>query len=671
MPTLSNNILYTFDEMITMIEQEQPFEGQLLGAGCKLKIEQYLPVVCTAIHAGSNMRDELVNQCQLTAQDRFFEEDPYTDEMIASQPITLVSSDSRFEYDLNRPKALSTYYKSAWSKQVWKKPLSDKQRQKSQRKHELFYRLYEALISKLEAKFGHVIVFDLHSYNYQRIEKNAPTFNLGCAQIDVERWGTTVNRFIGELNKIDLPNHNTQAEINSVFQGYGYLIAHTNARFDRTLVLPTEVKKVFMNEASGELYPLVLAGLQVGLKQAFSHTSAYFQRKVNPKARIRRSDMLSSQIDPAVTALDKSLFKLAQRIETLKYVNPTNLVRERGRFASSPRRYKPQYKYRQLPVNANEFKHQLYKLPIDKISDPELRGLYSDMVNKLGEKIDLLTCVGQESFLYSSLKYHGRPSKTALANARFLLYAAPLETDEVTEAPLSSSQAINYFAQQAKDWGMKCKITETASMAAKAMVTSIPPTLYLNSGASYRASEVDRLIQHELGVHMATTLNAKAQPLSIFKLGLPGSTYTQEGLAILAEFKSGHMSLERLQILALRVLAVDSMLKEQDFFQTYSYLIDEYDIDSDLAFNVTTRVYRGGGFTKDHLYLSGFIKMLYTAKTQSLTNLLLGKCSLNYLNLVNELVQRQWLNSPTFSFDIQDNFTHPTIDYLIHSLRTE
>ncbi|WCE32201.1 flavohemoglobin expression-modulating QEGLA motif protein [Vibrio sp. SCSIO 43137] len=667
MLTLNLDASFTLDEMIRMIDREQPFQGLLAGSGCFIKIDEDLPVVCTAIHAGSQMRPELIKQCELSTEERYFEEDPYTDQMIMSQPITLIGLDSRFEYDLNRPKALSTYHKSAWNKQVWKKALSENQRKISHSKHELFYLLYEALITKLESMFRHVIVFDMHSYNHQRIEKASPVFNIGSTQIDMERWGPIVERFTSELKKIPLPNISTTAEVDAVFEGRGYLIAHTNAHFDRTLVLPTEVKKVFMDEQSGALFPLVLESVQIGLKQAFSATSAYFQRKVSAKSRVRRADMLSSQIDTSVLSVDKSLFRLAKKIETLKYVNPTNLVRERARFFAAPRRYKPNYRYRQLPVNANEFKHQLYKLPIDRIADPDLKGLYSDMIDKLSEKVDLLTSVGQDSFLYSSLKYHGRPDTAALKNARFLLYAQELDDDAQPEKEASYAKTL--LSEAASRWGMKCKITETASLAAKAMVSSNPPTLFFNSGATYGEKEIARLIQHELGVHMATTLNARMQPISIFRLGLPGSTFTQEGLAILAEFKAGFMSLDRLKILAARVLAVDSMLKEQDFFQTYSYLTEELEIESQLAFNITTRVYRGGGFTKDHLYLAGFVELLHLSESRTLDNLLIGKCSVKYHDLIDELVHRQWLKPPFHGFDTTEEENPPILDYLIRTLR--
>jgi len=46
------------------------------------------------------------------------------------------------------------------------------------------------------------------------------------------------------------------------------------------------------------------------------------------------------------------------------------------------------------------------------------------------------------------------------------------------------------------------------------------------------------------------------------QLGMPGNTYTQEGLAILSEYLSGNLSLERLRTLALRVLAANMLVKK-------------------------------------------------------------------------------------------------------------
>jgi uncharacterized protein (TIGR02421 family) len=485
----------------------------------------------------------------------------------------------------------------------------------------------------------------------------------------MERWQPVVNKFLNELANITLPNMEVDAKLNAVFEGRGYLIAHTNAHFDRTLVLPVEIKKVFMDELTGDVYPIVLDDLKLGLKNAFSATSAYFQRKLNRRSKTRSADMLSSAVEASVLDIDASLFRLAQKVDTLKYVNPTNLVAERKRFFSAPNRFKPHFRYRQLPIDANEFKYKLYRLPIDNISDPALKQMYSDIVNKLSEQVDMLTNVGQEGFVYNSLGYYGRPDNSAINNAKFLLYAK--EIPEERGERFDAKSACEQMKLQADSWGMQCKIGLSGSIVARAMVSSMPPQLTVNSHAEFYHSEIQRLIQHELGVHMATTLNAKQQPLKVLRLGLPGATYTQEGLAILAELNAGFMAHSRLNTLACRVLAVNSMLQEQDFYLTHSYLVDEVGMEEGDAFVTTARVYRGGGFTKDHLYLSGFLEMLQLSKTRSLDNLLVGKTSVQYLDLIDELVQRHWLVTPRFKVTSNENLEeNPSLNYLIESLRS-
>jgi N-formylglutamate amidohydrolase len=175
-------------ECIELIKKGECFQAEVEGGAFIVKIDEYSPMVCTAIHNGHRLRDDLKKAFLLSKDERFYEEDPYTDELVSSFPIVLIGNDSRFEYDLNRAKTLSTYYKTAWNKQVWDKPLSPKQRAFSHAKHESFYNVLEAIITRLEMMFNNSIIFDMHSYNHQRIEKDTPTFNIGSGQIDVERY---------------------------------------------------------------------------------------------------------------------------------------------------------------------------------------------------------------------------------------------------------------------------------------------------------------------------------------------------------------------------------------------------------------------------------------------------------------------------------------------------
>ncbi|CSA89389.1 Domain of uncharacterised function (DUF1704) [Vibrio cholerae] len=57
------------------------------------------------------------------------------------------------------------------------------------------------------------------------------------------------------------------------------------------------------------------------------------------------------------------------------------------------------------------------------------------------------------------------------------------------------------------------------------------------------------------------------------------------------------------------------------------------------------------------------------AQKRSLDNLLVGKCSYQYLDLIDELVERGWLIKPRFRFDDLGSEPEPTLKYLIESLR--
>ncbi|TRX56331.1 flavohemoglobin expression-modulating QEGLA motif protein [Thalassomonas sp. M1454] len=657
-------------QCIALINKGECFHAEVENAAFIIKIDEYCPVICAAIHNGHNLRDDLQKAFLLSDDERFYEEDPYTYDLISSFPITICGNDSRFEYDLNRAKTLSTYFKTAWDKQVWQKPLTPKQRAVSHAKHQSFYNVLEALIAKIEKQFKNSIVFDIHSYNFKRIEQDTPTFNIGSAQIDIERWGSIANHFEKQLHKIELPNLNARAATNEVFQGRGYLITHVNAHFDNTLVLPVEVKKVFMNETNGELYPLVLEELQAGIKNAISETAAFFMRRYAKKKSVSKVDMLASSLAPEILAVDKKLYSLCRKIETLNFINPINIASERKKFLSSKTQKNPQFRYKQLNINPHQFREKLYKLAIDEIIDPDINHLYRHVIENYATKIDLLSSIGNDDFVYNSLKYYGEPDDNDIANAEFILRAPMLEGD--AQEPIHNADyVVQYFTEIAKQWGLKCKIEKSARIVAKAMVNNEKGLLLVNKDALFSEKELKAFAYHELGIHMLTTINAKNQKLKVFSLGLVGNTHTQEGLAIFSEYCSGNLTLSRLKVLALRVMAVKFMLEHNDFTKTYQALIDNYQVSREQAFTLATRAYRGGGFTKDYLYLKGFRDIVALSKTHPLDNLLVGKTGLVDLPVVTEMIERGFIPraQSLFPLTIEPKADTQIIDYLVSAIQ--
>jgi uncharacterized protein (TIGR02421 family) len=656
-------------ECIALIQKGECFHAEVESGAFIVKIDEYAPIVCTAIHNGHKLRPELEKSFLLSQAERFYEEDPYTDELISSFPIQLIGNDSRFEYDLNRAKSLSTYFKTAWDKQVWDKPLSQKQRAKNHGKHQSFYNVLEAIIEVIEKQFKNAIVFDIHSYNHKRIEKDTPTFNIGSGQIDVERWGSVVKQFEKQLNCIALPNLDVRAATDEVFHGRGYLLTHVNAHFDNTLVLPTEVKKIFMDEVNGDVYPLVLEELKAGFKSAISETAAFFVRRYGKKKKTQKADVLSSTISPEVLALDKKLYALCKTVETLNFINPINLVAQRNKFLNKNNYVSPSFNYKQLDINPYKFREQLYKLPVEDVNDADIQQLYRHVIDNLASKIDLLTTIGTEDFVYNSLKYYGEPSSTDIANARFLLHLNSNHHNNDSKM-LNADEAIQYFKEQAQAWGLNCRIEKSSKVVAKAMVNNEKALLLINKTAFFTEKELHAFAYHELGIHMLTTINAKKHALKVFSLGLTGNTHTQEGVALYSEYCSGSLTIQRMKTIALRVIAVQYMLEHGDFVKTYHALMNEFELDKDFAFTLTTRVYRGGGFTKDYLYLKGFRDIINLAKVSSIDNLLIGKTGLLDFEITNEIVARGMITKPQPLFDLTYKPSGDTVlDFIIDSIK--
>lgn len=651
------------------IKAKETFECELEDGSLTLKIEAYAPVICTAIHAGHRMTDKIAEHCLLNEAERLYEEDPFTDQFIQSMPITIVANDSRYQYDLNRPLA-TCIYKKAWGKQVWKSALPNKERKVSVDRHQCFYRILDTLISVLETMYGSCLVFDVHSYNYQRHTQTTPTFNLGIEQVDMDRWGNVIHHFRRGLNRIELSNNKVHAGCNEIFYGRGYLISHINGRFQNTLVIPTELKKVYMDERSGEPYPKILNELNVGFKECLTDTAAFFSRRHTKKLRAQKSDMLSDVIEPSLLKLDRQLHRLASDLETLKYINPLNIQQERKRFFAQKGNYEPNFIYRPLKIDPYQFREQLYRLPVDEVRDAAIQQMYRDVIDALSSKIDMLVNAGQPQFVYDSLKYYGEPSLEDERNALFLLHACEFETPEPKN--IGTNQLLCMFKQAAEQWDMQCRIESSNKLVAQAMVSNGKRTVYVNKQVNMSEYEANALIHHELGVHMATTLNAAQQPLKIFSLGLPGNTETQEGLAILNEYLSGNLRLERLKTLSLRVIAVKEMLKHHDFKHTCVYLVEEFGMTQEDAFKLAVRVHRSGGFTKDYLYLKGLAEAVRLYHQQDISALFIGKTSFKYLPLLNELIARNWLPKPSYipTFLQKPEPNSEILSYLINTIQT-
>jgi uncharacterized protein (TIGR02421 family) len=171
--------------------------------------------------------------------------------------------------------------------------------------------------------------------------------------------------------------------------------------------------------------------------------------------------------------------------------------------------------------------------------------------------------------------------------------------------------------------------------------------LMVGSGMSFPVQRVEPLIQHEVGTHVVTYWNGRAQPFRLLAGGLANHDALQEGLAVFAEYLVGGLTPGRLRTLAGRVLAARSVIDGATFMDTFAALRDDHSFSARAAYLIAMRVHRGGGFVKDAVYLRGLLEVTdFIKKGGRLESLFVGKMAAEHTPIIEELLRRHVLVPP-------------------------
>ena len=383
------------------------------------------------------------------------------------------------------------------------------------------------------------------------------------------------------------------------------------------------------------------------------------------------------KIDPstkALTKIDQNIDALVKQIELLSYVNPTNIEIEKHKFFASKYLTEPEFSYPKINFDKFKLHRELFTQPLELIEDEEIKQLYEDIIYTYSGLIQCIETIGLgKKFYYNCLHCFGTPTERDVENAKFILHFKDEAIGEERFVPkYSSKETEPYFRNFSKDYEFEYTIRHSNKMSASAMVSNNTKSLVLNENHTFSEHELDVLNNHEIGVHMVTTMNGLLHPLKIFSHGFPNNEETQEGLAVFAEYMSNNLTIKRLKELAYRVISVDSLAKGYSFSETFMLLHNQFGLDKERAFYITLRVHRGGGFTKDYLYLTGLKKIYdHYNKGNDLGLLLTGKVTLEYLNEIEHLIEKGLAVQAkyrTLAY-LENKNENTTVDFILRSLK--
>ncbi|UJH67419.1 flavohemoglobin expression-modulating QEGLA motif protein [Allomuricauda sp. SCSIO 65647] len=371
--------------------------------------------------------------------------------------------------------------------------------------------------------------------------------------------------------------------------------------------------------------------------------------------------------------IDANLDRLIKRIELLNYVNPQNIEKEKHRFFASKYSIEPEFKYPKVKFNPFKLQRLFFAQRLERIQDDTIRKMYTDVINYYSNMIQCIETIGKgKHFYYNSLSVYGTPTEKDVQNAQFILHYEDEPSSMDMEKIFTPFEAEEYFMEFSKQYDFPLEVRFSTHIAADAMVSNSAKTLIIKKNTKFSKNQLLTLANHEIGVHLVTTYNGLEQPLKIFSNGMPKNVETQEGLAVLSEYMGGALTLKRLKELAHRVMASDSLIKGYSFADTFDLIHNKYKLDREEAFSITLRAHRGGGFTKDRLYLSGLRKIFKRYKREeNMEVLFMGKVSLDDLENIKYLKQLglvQKITHKSRSFD-QKNNTNSTLDFILNNLK--
>ena len=429
------------------------------------------------------------------------------------------------------------------------------------------------------------------------------------------------------------------------------LISSSFAKEMNCFMIGIEIDPFYQNSTTGELYPLVLKKFHQGLSRAiklgvyqFSHHQTTL-RPTNYQSLGRRAMV------KAVWEVDQKLAEISNAYDFLLLVTPINIDQSWNKFKSSKFQKTPTFNYRPIPVNPSALKTKLYNIPIEQIEDPTLSNLFYEKQIELEKTLSMLRDRRTRNFFYGSMQLYGEITSELKSLALQIMENTTAHIKKTTDNVYFDCNAfaqraeeeLIYYKQFFPEMQSKVQIRDdiTGLMVSRG-------NLFLGKKIHIPKNRVEALLQHEIGTHIVTYVNGKAQPFQQLYAGLAGYDELQEGIAVLTEYLVGGLTSTRLRLLAGRVIAANNLIDGATFIDTFRELNGKFDFTQRIAYIITARIYRGGGLTKDAVYLRGLMNILkYFVAGGELEPLLIGKISSNHVPIIKELQSRKVLKPLT------------------------
>ncbi len=515
--------------------------------------------------------------------------------------------------------------------------------------------LVQSIARTQAASFGAFLILEIWELTEDEVHIDGPIYKPYFQIVRPAKTPllSTIETFETELRKVRYRGHLADVDVVTAPRirplDLAPLISAAKASEFSCHVLGLKVRPIYRSHLADETFPLVRRSLNRRISKPLKQTFYEFMRG-NTTGRPRHYTALGRRsVVKAVWEVDQALAEISNQFDFLLQVTPINSTAAWAGFKKNRFQKDPVLIYRRMPIDPIAAKRALFKVPIERIEDPVLAELFRSQQMELDRKLSMLADRGTFRFRYGSVQLYGVIGADLCDTARKILTQFPSNSEDENRKTFLDAASVAALATTELDRlrellpGMK-SVVEIHDDVSGLIVSN--GNLLIGSRAKIPRSRVQALLQHEIGTHVLTYFNGRSQPFQQLYIGLSGYDELQEGLAVLAEYLVGGLNRNRLRLLAARVLASDFMLDGASFIDVYRELTESFAFNQATAFSISVRIFRGGGLTKDAVYLRGLIKLLEYLKNGGDHEILfMGKFDFDHIPLIRELLWRKVLKS--------------------------
>ncbi len=526
------------------------------------------------------------------------------------------------------------------------------------RQREGIARLAGTVAEAITEKFGSILVLEVWAGLSAPVQDGIspgalqPEFRIFAPKND--HHAALTDAFEEELRRIKIGRKRARVETVESNRrwprGLSQIIAADEARKTGCVFYGLEVSPIYINPDTGEAYPGVLRILRRRLSVALRRVFFEFARTSTTVDPAHFHTLGRRAVVKAVWEVDEMLASASESYEFLLQLTPVNGEQAWRQFERYKFERVPAFHYRPIPVEPVVLKRRLFRAPVERIEDPALALVFRQKLDELDRQITMLQDRNTSRFLHESLQLYGGVEDDLHTLALDILERIRPRSREKASPGIVGAEAFAERAREEIAYLRSQRREVKARVEIRSDVTGLLVSrgnLLVSSHSRIPASRVEALVQHEVGTHILTYYNGRAQKFRLLHTGLAGYDPLQEGLAVLSEYLVGGLSRPRLRLLAGRVVAARSVLEGATFIETFRQLRNTHGFANRTAYTVTLRIHRSGGLTKDAVYLRGLRQILdYIADGGSLEPLFTGKIAIQHIPIVNELRWRGVLVPP-------------------------